>query len=117
MSGGVAVAEKAQCVHTSAAALYSAAFDRSFCAHSSRKNQGFFCLPCLGRAGRANLMDQVMVDTCEMFLARSRSLCFFNCVAALGAWHCKLAGGFCVQCIAFTAHLSGQDDAHPYLRP
>lgn len=92
MSGGVAVAEKAQCVHTSAAALYSAAFDRSFCAYSLRKNQAFSCLLCPGKAGTANLPDQVMVDPCEVFL--SRSLCFFSCVTHLGAWHCKLAGGF-----------------------
>lgn len=29
---------KLQCVHTSAVTLYSAAFDRFFCAYSSRKN-------------------------------------------------------------------------------
>lgn len=94
MSGGVAVAEKAQCVHTSAAALYSTAFDRYFCAYSLKKNQVFSCLLCPGGAGTANLPDQVMDDPCEMFLASSRSLCFFSCVARLGAWHCKLAGGF-----------------------
>lgn len=94
MSGGVAVAEKGQCVHTSAAALYSPAFDQFFCAYSSRKNQTFSCLLCPGRAGTANLPDQVVADPYEMFLARRRSLCFFNCLAHLGAWHCRLPDGF-----------------------
>lgn len=52
MSGDVAVGEKAPCVHTSAAALYSTAFDRSLCAYSLRENQVFSCLLCLGSAGQ-----------------------------------------------------------------
>lgn len=69
MSDGVALAEKTLCVHTSAAALCSAAFDQYFCAHSSWENQVFSCLLCPGRAGAAILPHQVIVDHSEMVLA------------------------------------------------
>lgn len=74
------VAEKPflRCVRTSAAALYSAAGDRSSCAYSSRENRVFSCLLCPGGAGTANLPDRVVVDPCEMVFGRELELVFLQ---------------------------------------
>lgn len=89
MSGGVAVAEKTLCVHTSATALCSAAFDQYFCAYSSRGNQVFSCLLCPGRAGAAILPHHVIEDHSKMVLASIRSKIFLVFLWPLPSLHMK----------------------------